>query len=192
MNIVLLGPQGSGKSTQAKKLAEYLKLPYFSMGEQIKYIDKNPSHKLHKLIKSDFESGKLVSNAVVNKILGDFLESSISLGFVIDGTPRNVNQALYLDEFLAVYDKKLDLAVFIDTTVEECKKRILKRVQIEHRADDTPEAVEQRLNIYFTKTKPILDVYKKRDILVTINGDPSPEEVWILLKDSVNKVFNLV
>lgn len=190
MNIVLLGPQGSGKSTQAKNLSKYLNLPYFSMGEQIKLIDKDTSHKLNSLVKSDFESGKLVSNAVVNKILNDFLETSISLGFVIDGTPRNINQATFIDEFLEVHNKKLNLAVFINTSINECKKRILKRVELEHRPDDTPEAVEQRLNIYFTKTQPILDLYKAKNILITINGDPSPEEVWSSLKDSVDNFLS--
>lgn len=190
MNIVVLGPQGSGKSTQAKRLASFLNIPYFSTGQKVKQINSNAAHPLNSLIKADFEAGRLVSNIVINKILNESIENSLKLGgVVIDGTPRSRNQINDIDELLSLHNKKIDLALFIDTSIEECKKRIVKRSDIEHRVDDTPEAVEQRLKIYFEETVPILNEFEKRGILVKVNGDPTEEVVWKELQAKVKAYF---
>lgn len=191
MNIVVLGPQGSGKSTQAHKIAAYLNIPHFSTGQKVKEIDANPNHPLNSLIKADFEAGRLVSNAVINKVLNEGVEQALKHGgFVIDGTPRSRNQVDDLDEILDLYHQKIDLAVFIDTSVEECKKRISLRAQTEHRVDDTPEAIEQRLKIYFEQTLPILHEYEIRGVLVKIDGNPNEETVTNSVIAVIKEKFN--
>ena len=191
MNIVVLGPQGSGKSTQARKIAEYLNIPHFSTGQKVKEIDANPDHPLNSLIRSDFEAGRLVSNAVVNKILNEAVEHSLKQGgIVIDGTPRSRNQVDYLDEALALFYQKIDLAIFVDTSIEECKRRIALRMQIEHRVDDTPEAIDQRLKIYFEQTLPILEEYEKRGVLVKVDGNPGEESVFQNVLGVLKSKFN--
>ena len=133
-----------------------------------------------------------MSNTIINKILNEAIEKSLGLGgIVIDGTPRSYNQIIDIDELLSLYNKKIDLAIFIDTTIEECKKRISLRTSIEKRVDDTPPAIEQRLKIYFEETVPIINEFEKRGILLKINGNPSEEIVWNELRQKVKEYFLL-
>lgn len=194
MYITVLGPQGSGKSTQAKLLSEFLNIPYFATGESIRAILADNSNPLYSLIKNDYVQGKLLSNVVINKILNQAIERSLHAekkGLIIDGTPRRVNQMQYIDEILSLHREKLDLAIFIDVSVENCKKRILSRMKTEQRADDTPEAVQNRLNIYFKETLPIIDAYKKRGCLIKINGNRPIQPIFEDIKKETSLRFNL-
>ncbi|MBP7859639.1 nucleoside monophosphate kinase [Patescibacteria group bacterium] len=181
MYLTVLGPQGSGKSTQAKLLSEYLNIPYFSTGEEIRKILSDKNHELYSLINDDYTKGKLLSNVIINKILNLAIERTLhdgSNGLIIDGTPRKLNQMQDIDEILALHTQKLDLVIFIDVSIEECKARILSRVEKEHRVDDTPTAVQNRLNTYFSETLPIIAEYEKRGILYKIDGNRPIEPIF--------------
>lgn len=192
MNIVVLGPQGSGKSTQAKRIAQFLNLPYFSTGKRVKEIDADSTHPLNSLIKADFEAGRLVSNPVINKIINESIEQALpNGGVVIDGTPRIQDQLTDLDEILKLHNQKIDLAIFVDTTIDECKKRITLRSEIEHRVDDTPQAIEQRLKIYFEETSPILAILEKRGILIKVDGNPDEETVYSSIISALTPRLNI-
>lgn len=178
MNIIILGPQGSGKTTQAKLLANYLNITHISTGNLLRQIAKNKNHKLHKLVKKQLDSGSLVSNAIVNKVLNSAVEKALKTGgFIVDGTPRKIDQLTNLDELLSLYNEKVHLAIFIDTSIEESKNRLLKRAHIEHRSDDTKEAIEKRLNIYHKETEPVLKIYNDRGILVRVDGNRAIEPI---------------
>lgn len=195
MYITVLGPQGSGKSTQAKLLSEFLKVPYFSTGSRIREIASNPNNPLYAFVNETSSKGELVSNVVINKILNLAIEDSLKVtsnkGLVIDGTPRRLNQMEDIDEILKLHNQKLDLAIFVDVSIEECKKRIASRVEIEKRVDDAPEAVTKRLEIYFKETFPIIEEYKRRGILLKVDGERTIEEIAEDIKQQVSKKFGL-
>lgn len=178
MNIVILGAQGSGKSTQAKLLADYLGIAHISTGKLLRSIARDSKNPLHGVVKKEMDSGKLVSNTVVNKVLNRAVENALKHGgFIVDGTPRKIDQLNDLDELLKLHDQKVDVVFFIDVSDTEGKKRLLKRSEIEHRSDDTPQAIDERLKIYHTQTEPVLKEYENRGILKRINGDRPIEPI---------------
>lgn len=178
MNIVILGPQGSGKSTQAKLLADHLGITHISTGKLLRGIANDPKNPLHSIVKKEMDQGGLVSNAVVNKVLNQAVEKSLTHGgFIVDGTPRKLDQLVDLDELLNLHNQKIDIAIFVDVSVEESKKRLLKRAEIEHRSDDTPQAIDKRLEIYHKETEPVLKEYEKRGVLVKVNGNRPIESI---------------
>jgi len=187
MNIVLLGPPGSGKSTQAKLLSKTLGLPHFTTGGSLRGISHNPSHPLYKEISKQLNKGLLVRNDIVNELLSEAVTKSISYGgIIIDGTPRRKSQVKALDEVLKKHNQKLDLVIFVDTSLPESKKRLLDRSKVEHRRDDTPEDIEVRIKIYKKDTLPILKEYAARNILKRVNGDLAVETIHIKIVKSVN------
>ena len=174
MNFVLLGPPGSGKSTQAKMLADLLNIPCLTVGNLLSYISKGDT-KEGKEIKEAMEKGTLVDDDLTLKILNEQLKSSsYENGVVIDGFPRNVEQA-------QDFDFKLDKVLYINVTDEENKKRLLKR----GRKDDTLDVVKRRLGVYYTETKPVLDFYKEKGILLEIDGEREIEKIH---KDILEKL----
>lgn len=188
MNIVILGPQGSGKTTQAKLLANHLDITHISTGKLLRQIANNPNHKLHSVVKKQMDTGSLVSNAVVNKVLNEAIEKSLKHGgFIVDGTPRKLDQVTDLDEILNFHNQKIDIAFFIDTSIKESLKRLLKRANIEHRSDDTEQAINKRLEIYHTETTPVLKIYQDRGLLVKINGNRPIEPIQEDIRKSLTQ-----
>jgi adenylate kinase len=178
MIIIIMGPQGSGKTTQAKLLAQFLNIPHISTGTILKNIVSDQNHPLYNLVSKEYTKGSLVSDSVVNQILEDAIDSSINKGgFILDGTPRRHSQVELIDTVLNKHNKKIDYVFFVNTSIQESKKRILKRAQNEHRPDDTPEAVAHRLQIYKDDTLPVINEYKNRGILHQINGDRPIEPI---------------
>lgn len=189
MNIVILGPQGSGKSTQAKLLADHLGIAHISTGKLLRAISRDSKNPLHSIVKKEMDLGGLVSNAVVNKVLNQAVEKALSHGgFIVDGTPRKLDQLIDLDELLHLHNQKINIAIFVDVSIEESKKRLLKRAEIEHRSDDTPQAIDKRLEIYHNETTPVLNEYEKRGILVKVNGNRPIEPIQ---KDIQRVVHNV-
>ncbi|HHH14193.1 MAG TPA: nucleoside monophosphate kinase [candidate division WWE3 bacterium] len=184
MIFLVLGPQGSGKTTQAKLLSKKFNLEHFSTGNALREVLKDKKHPLYNRVYKSYVKGDLVDDSIVNSLLHKAL-LNCSNGLVIDGTPRKMSQLKEIDSTLKQLHKKLDLVFFIDTSIEESKKRILKRSQIEHRPDDTPESVNHRLALYHKNIGPILAEYSKRGILVKVDGNRSIEEIH---KDMVNIV----
>ncbi|NCT55482.1 nucleoside monophosphate kinase [bacterium] len=177
MNIVVLGPPGSGKSTQARLLAEKTGLTLFSTGEVLRNIAKDPSHKLHSIILNEMSSGSIVDDSIVNPILSEALLANLGDKMVIDGVPRRFSQVNLLDYTLDTVGKKVDFAIFIDTSVSESVKRIISRSTKENRPDDTSEAVKLRVDLYHKETEPVLKSYKSRGILYTVDGGGTVEKI---------------
>lgn len=167
MKVILLGPQGSGKSTQAKMLADHFNVPYIEMGQLLR--DKqNDNDEDAKVIKKAMETGSLVSD---NKITIRTLNQRLSTpdctnGFVLDGYPRN-------DEQIKSLPEGIDRAIYINIPDEEAVRRLSQR----GRADDRPEIIQKRLDVYHQETEPLLSHFRDMGILVEIDGKPSVEEV---------------
>ena len=176
MNFVVLGPQGSGKSTQAKLLAEYLKLPHISTGDIFRRLENEDSD-LGKRIKSKLSQGFLVADSDVNAVLTEeFAKSEYSNGVVLDGCPRNLTQA---KEFPLKFDK----VVYLEVSDEVGTERLLRR----QREDDTPDVIKERLSTYHLETEPMLDFYRQRGLLVEVNGEQSIEAIFEEIKQTLAK-----
>ncbi len=166
MKILFIGPQGSGKSTQAKMLAEYLNIPYLGMGDIFRSISGEESSEGER-IKRILEAGNLVDDKTAAKLITKRLKGSLfERGFILDGFPRNLEQ-------LALFDPNFDMVFYLNVLKEELIKRLLSR----GRLDDTEQSIATRLDNYFKQTEPLLSFYKQKGILKEVNGKGSIEEI---------------
>ncbi|OGD99819.1 hypothetical protein A3J17_04525 [Candidatus Curtissbacteria bacterium RIFCSPLOWO2_02_FULL_40_11] len=172
MKIVFLGGQGSGKSTQAKLLAQKLKYPYFEMGELLRGKAKENSE-VGNNVKNALEKGNLVPNQITINILKENTKNAHK-GYVLDGFPRNATQMAELDSDIAkVY--------YIKVSDEEAVRRLEKR----KRSDDNEQALTKRLEIYHQQTEPLLKDFRQKGILDEVNGERPIEEIH---QDILNRV----
>ncbi len=183
MNLIILGPQGSGKGTQAKLIAEKYGLTHLSSGELLR-IEAESGSKKGKIIAKLLETGELLPFETVLDVLEPALKKSVS-GFILDGTPRNVSQAEFLDSFLAERKINIDKVILLDIPREVSLDRLAKRAKLENRSDDTPEAINERLRLYHSKTVPVIEHYRKMGKLLEIDGRPDIDTIF---KDICNKL----
>ena len=177
MRLVLLGAPGSGKGTQATRLKEQLGVPHISTGDLLRAAVAAGTP-LGQQAKAVMERGELVSDEIVLGMLEErFGQPDIARGFILDGYPRNLAQASALDALLHRLGLPVDVAVQLDVDTELLVQRIAGRAQAEGRADDTPEAVANRLRVYTDQTAPVIDYYRERGRLVCVFGVGSMEEV---------------
>ncbi|MDP2631917.1 MAG: nucleoside monophosphate kinase [Candidatus Uhrbacteria bacterium] len=170
--ILILGPQGSGKGTQANILAEKLNIPALSMGQLLRNETESQSE-LGLEIKRTIDQGELVPDNVALQVLKKRLDQpDAQIGYILDGYPRN--RAQY--EVYKQFDQPSALLV-IDVPNDESMRRLLKRAEIEKRVDDTSEKIARRLEIYEEDTTPIIDEYQKQGIAKIINGIGTIEEI---------------
>ncbi len=182
MRIVLLGPPGSGKGTQAKLLTEELKVPHISTGELLRAAVAAGTE-LGLQVKEIMASGQLVSDDLVLGILEDRLsQPDAQAGFLLDGYPRNLAQAKALDGLLERMQMPVEEAIEIAVDNEQIIQRIAKRAEQEGRSDDTEEVIRRRLEIYTEQTAPVSDHYQQRGILSQVYGVGSIEEVFGRIK----------
>ena len=175
--LVLLGPPGAGKGTQAARLAERLGVPAISTGDIFRANIKGGTE-LGKLAQSYSSRGALVPDEVTNAMVRDRLaEADAAEGFLLDGYPRNVAQVGELDAILADAGLSLDLAVEITADPDVVTERLLKRAQIEGREDDTEDVIRHRLDVYREQTAPISSVYADRGLLAQVDGLGEVDEV---------------
>ena len=178
MRLVLLGAPGSGKGTQASRLREHLQVPHVSTGDLLRAAVKAGTP-LGLQAKAVMESGALVSDEIVLGMLEERLTAGdTGNGFILDGYPRNLAQANALDGLLARLRQPVDIAVQLDVEAELLVERIAGRAQVEGRADDTPEAVRNRLKVYNEATAPVVDYYRNAGRLACVNGVGSVDEVF--------------
>jgi adenylate kinase len=178
VNILLLGPQGSGKGTQAKRIAEEYELAHISTGDILR-AEVAAGSPLGLQVKSVMDAGQLVSDDLILAIIRDRLaHEDAQEGFVLDGFPRNLAQADALDDMLREIGRPLDVAFELHLSDEECSARMLKRAELEGRADDTPEAIKQRLELYHSETEPLIEHYRTRAALVVIHAERTIEAVF--------------
>jgi adenylate kinase len=177
MLIVFIGPPGAGKGTQCRRLAAHLGVPHLSTGELLR--DTRDASDLGRLVAGYIDAGRLAPDDIVLPILTKRLSNpDCAKGYLLDGFPRNVNQAEMLDRYLADRGERLDLVLHLDVARQELIKRLLHRAEIEQRVDDTEEIIAKRLDVYHRRTAPVLDYYRDQGDFVVINGMQSPDEVF--------------
>lgn len=206
MKIIMLGPQASGKGTQAKLLAEKLKIAHISTGEIFRAMTRETA--LGKKVRDLIDNGNLVPNDITNEVVKErLLKEDCKKGFILDGYPRNMNQALALDKIA-----KLDKVIYLDINIKETLRRISGRREctkckaifniytnkpkkegicdncnnkLYQRDDDKEEAVKKRLEIYHNETTPLINFYEKKGILLRINGE---QTIDAIAKDVYKKI----
>lgn len=185
MRIVLLGPPGAGKGTQAARLAERYSIPAISTGDIFR---ANVSGKTPLGVKAQeyMSAGALVPDEITNAMVRDRLaQDDVVDGFLLDGYPRNPDQAVELDGMLADLGVKLDVAIEITADSDEVTQRLLKRAEIEGRADDTEPVIRKRLEVYATQTAPLTAFFEGRGLLVQVDGLGDIDEVTERIVSSV-------
>ncbi|MBU1071077.1 nucleoside monophosphate kinase [Patescibacteria group bacterium] len=170
MNIIILGPQGSGKGTQAKLLAEKLNLKHISIGELLRQAARSLTPK-GKIIKNLQTKGILIPFETTLELLEPVLKKTTQ-GFILDGMPRDLRQAEHLDWFLKQIKQQINHVIFITLSQKSTYNRLLKRAKLEGRSDDTKQAIKKRLEIYETKTVPVIKYFKDAGKLIEIDGEP--------------------
>jgi adenylate kinase len=204
LNLVLLGPPGAGKGTQAERLVTDFDLPYYATGDILRAAVKDETQ-LGKEAKGYMDRGELVPDELICKVIMERIdEPSAEDGFLLDGFPRNTEQADILENALERRDRKLTAVLLIDASDDEVIKRIsgrrvcVKNGHVYHvdfdppkhegvcdqdgsrliqRDDDKPETIEKRLEVYHAQTKPLIDYYEQRGVLRRFDGSRTPSEV---------------
>nr|WP_199302430.1 adenylate kinase [Coleofasciculus sp. FACHB-129] len=184
--MIFLGPPGAGKGTQAHILAQELEIPHVSTGDILRNA-KAAGTELGLKAKSYMDRGELVPDALILDLVRDRLtQTDAQSGWILDGFPRNVSQATFLDELLQKLDQVSDYVLNLEVADEVLVDRMLERGRKQGRTDDTEEVIRHRLEVYRNQTAPLIDFYKQRQQLVSINGDRSLEEVTSALKQVVH------
>ena len=180
--IILLGPQGSGKGTQGKRLAEKLGIPYLETGQLLRDEVASGSEQ-GKYLSSIIDKGQLLSDNDINSFMKGKVEAAVQSGqgFALDGYPRRIGQAEFIDPVA-----KPTHVLLIEIPDEESVSRLLLRAEKEGRVDDTREKILYRLEQYHTDTEPLIGYYAGQGILHRIDGMPDIEAVW----QAVEKIFN--
>ncbi|HHF98519.1 MAG TPA: adenylate kinase [Candidatus Aerophobetes bacterium] len=201
MRLVLLGPPGAGKGTQAKRLSQKFGVPHLSAGDILREaVSKGTS--LGKKAEPYISRGELVPDSIVLEMIEEKIKQSKN-GFILDGFPRNLSQARELDLYLQREKKELNAAVNIDVSeniiVERLKNRLICsecgailslkdvtgegicpkcKAKLKRRTDDNEDTIRKRIEVYFKHTFPLLDYYREKGILINISGEGSPDEVF--------------
>ena len=184
--FIIIGPQGSGKGTQSKLLAEAFGFIHISIGDIFRWNVRNHT-KLGSRVTRITAEGRLVSDEIVENVVRDRLElHDWRYGFVLDGFPRTPAQAMYLFE-----NWNLDRAIYLDLDDETVRQRVMSRAKVGEgsgftkRADDNPEALRRRLADYHDKTRPLLELFAERDLLLRVDAGGTIEEVFQAVVDGL-------
>ena len=177
MRLLIMGPPGAGKGTQAKQVAEHYQIPAISTGDIFRAM-KHADTPLARQVRAIMESGGYVSDEITNEIVKDRLaQSDCAVGFLLDGYPRTLQQVRTLDDYLAEADRPLDAVISLLADIDEVVARLLKRAEIDGRSDDNEETIRVRLQVYAEQTEPLLEVYRTRSLLVEVDGLGPIDEV---------------
>lgn len=189
LNIILFGPPGAGKGTQSEKLLEKYQLVHLSTGDLLRSQIKAGTE-LGLRAKALMDQGKLVPDEVVVGMIEDRLQANKGVnGFIFDGFPRTVAQAEALDQLLENHNAPIKALIALEVEKDELVQRILERGKTSGRSDDQDEKlIEQRVQEYNNKTKPVADFYKKQGKFVSVSGQGSIEEIFENLCQKVDKL----
>ena len=177
MRLLIMGPPGAGKGTQAKRIAEHYRIPAISTGDMFRAM-KHADTPLARQVRAIMESGGYVSDEITNEIVEDRLaRSDCDAGFLLDGYPRTMQQVRTLDDYLAETERPLDAVISLLADIDEVVARLLKRAEIDGRSDDNEETIRVRMQVYAEQTEPLLDVYRSRGLLVEVDGLGPIDEV---------------
>ena len=177
MRLLIMGPPGAGKGTQATRIAEHYRIPAISTGDIFRAM-KHADTPLARQVREIMESGGYVSDEITNEIVKDRLaRPDCQQGFLLDGYPRTLQQVQTLDDYLAETNRPLGAVISLLADTDEVVARLLKRAAIDGRSDDNEETIRVRLQVYTEQTEPLLDVYRSRGVLVEVNGLGEIDEV---------------
>ena len=211
--FVFLGIPGAGKGTQAKRLSNDLNIPYIGTGDILRrnVQEKTP---LGLKVKELLDRGELVDDETMIEIIKNEIKNTDS--FILDGFPRTVPQAKALDNLLNEFGKKISCVFFLDVSDQEVIKRILARYicvscgkefnlyldeisdkkcpvcgsELKQRSDDNEQTLKERISQYRTKTQPLVDFYRQKDLLKVIRGEGSPDEIFSQIKKVISRYDN--
>jgi adenylate kinase len=188
VNLLLLGPQGSGKGTQAARIAAEYVIPHVATGDMFRTA-MEAGTELGRRIRPLYEAGELIPDDVTIELIEERLaEDDARNGFVLDGFPRNLAQAQALDVMLSAIGRDLDAILFFDVPESVVRERIAGRAQAEQRTDDTPEALARRLAIYREQTVPVVEHYRVGGKLVQLHADRTIDEVFAEIQRALDQV----
>lgn len=187
MRLVLLGPPGSGKGTQATRLKDLLQIPHISTGDLLR-AEVAAGTELGLAAKEVMARGELVSDEILLGMIRSRLSrEDVANGFILDGYPRNVAQANALEALLADINQPLQAVVQLDVPSELLVERIAGRAKAEGREDDNPESVRKRLQVYTDSTAPVIGFYEGRGSLAKVDGVGSLDEVLERIKAALGR-----
>jgi adenylate kinase len=190
VNILLLGPQGSGKGTQAKLISQTYGIPHIATGDMIREIKELDTPEGREL-KAVYDAGELVNDDLMIRLIASRLDRGDTIpGFALDGFPRTMPQAEALDELLRDLGRDLDIVFeFQAPDRDVLLQRMLKRAAEESRSDDTPEAIQRRLELYEQETAPLTEYYRStRGNVVGIHADRPVEQVFAEIREALDQV----
>ena len=192
MRLVVLGPPGAGKGTQAVRLAERFACADVATGDIFR-ANVSEGTELGRAAQEYMDRGDLVPDEVVIAMVMDRLvESDCDGGFVLDGFPRTVNQAEALDRRLAELGTPLEAALSFDVTEEELLQRLAGRAAAQHRSDDAEQTIRHRLEVFAIKTRPLIDYYRHRRLLTMVDGVGRVEKVTTRVLDGLPSPLSLI
>jgi adenylate kinase len=188
LNVLLLGPQGAGKGTQAKRISAEYGIPHIASGEILR-AEMDAGTELGKRVKDVYDRGDLVSDDLMIELIRNRLEQpDTEAGFVLDGFPRTTVQAEALDSMFNDIGRNFSVAFALQIPDEVAFDRLRRRAEVEGRADDTDEAIQRRLDNYHRETEPLIEYYRTRGNLVPIHGNCSENEVFAEISRALEQV----
>jgi adenylate kinase len=177
MRLIIMGPPGAGKGTQAKFIAEHFKIPAISTGDIFR-ANVSEGTELGLEAKRYMDAGEYVPDEVTNLMVRNRIDEPDAVsGFLLDGYPRTLAQVEELDGMIRFTGHRLDAVVCLTVDQDEIVSRLLQRAQVEGRADDTEDVIRRRQEIYLEQTEPLIDVYSKRGIVVEVDGMGEVDDV---------------
>ena len=191
MNLLVLGPQGAGKGTQAKRISREYGIPHVSTGDMFR-AEQEAGTEFGRRVGEIMATGQLVPDELTIAMIEERLgRDDARDGFVLDGFPRNLAQAEALDAMLGGIGRGLDAILFFDVPDEVGMERALNRAQIENRPDDTRDVIAKRLEIYHSETEPIVEHYRATGKLVPLHAARTVDEVWAEISAALSQAAPL-
>jgi adenylate kinase len=188
MRLILMGPPGAGKGTQATHIAEHYGVPAISTGDIFR-ANVSKGTPLGVKAKGYMDAGEYVPDEVTNLMVRDRIDEPDAVrGFLLDGYPRTLAQVEELDGMIRFTGHKLDAVLVLTVDDDEIVQRLLQRAQLEGRADDTEDVIRRRQELYVEQTEPLIDVYRRRGILLEVDGMGEVEEVTQRIFDALDEI----
>jgi adenylate kinase len=186
IRLLLIGPPGAGKGTQAAQLAQHFEIPAISTGDIFRENVRNQTP-LGVEAKGFMDRGEYVPDTLTNALVRDRLnKEDAKRGFLLDGYPRTIDQVTELDYILQENGKKLDVVVQLTADGDELLRRLSGRALEQGRSDDTPDVIKRRLDVYEEQTAPLIDVYVSRGVVAKIDGLGEITEVTARIIEAID------